>query len=338
MTNKREVSYDYFENNRNQPSEDPFPEQKKSASHNLSLLTSMDQHSEDFLAYLFGETNQDIESNSFSDFIAQKIEALLLSPQSLLKELPVMPESVITLMSELKKDSFNINELIQIIKREPGMAADVIKIANSPLYKRSEKTVTNLKTAFMNMGANVLLEAVVSSYLKNLSPTTNIYFKHFGDKIWQHCLQTAQFSKLLMEDVKDKEEQSTGYLVGLLLNLGKMIIFQIMTEAFSHVDPNEKPNSQAFKKLINIYSNRLTYSIVKFWRLPDAILQAIALQNNKQISQNNLALVIYEANILSELESLLTAKQITDSEFSLRIEERLSSEKSRELAEKIQLG
>ena len=233
ITKKKDVSYDYFEKTRKQSSEEE--EVYYAQRNSTSPLILIDKHDNDFLTYLFGETDASIDSNPFSDFIEQKIEALLVSPKGLLKALPVMPASVTTLMTELKKDDFNINELLQVIEREPAMAADVIKIANSALYRRGDKTVTDLKTAFMNMGAHVLLEAVVYSYLKNLSPTSNIYFKHFGDKIWQHCLQTALFSKLLMPDTYNKEDKSTAYLIGLLLNLGKMIIFQIMIEAFNYV-------------------------------------------------------------------------------------------------------
>ncbi len=339
ITKKKETRNDFLKTAYHQSSDSRLPVHQKEIdpqSRSTPSLPTISKHDTDFLSYLFGESSACLESDPFSDFIAQKIEALLLSPKGLLKELPVMPASVITLMSELKKDDFQINELLQVIEREPGMAADVIKIANSPLYRRSEKTITDLKTVFMNIGANALLDVVVYSHLKKLSPGANIYFKHFGDKIWLHCLQTALFSKLLIEDTKNNEEKSTAYLVGLLLNLGKMIIFQIMIEAFSHVHPDVKPNSQAFKSLISMHSTRLTYSIAKFWQLPETIIQAIALQNKKPSSQNHLALAICEANLLSELEFLLSADKITDSEFSLRVAQGITSEKGKAFAIKMQ--
>ncbi|MCW0469463.1 HDOD domain-containing protein [Vibrio chagasii] len=36
--------------------------------------------------------------------------------------------------------------LLWVIEREPSMAADVIKLANSAYYKRSEEQVTKSKT------------------------------------------------------------------------------------------------------------------------------------------------------------------------------------------------
>ena len=342
ITKKKEVSYDYFEKSRNPSPDEGSPEEQETFSYtpknSTPILIEVNKHDDEFLSYLFGKTNEGLDSNPFSDFIADKIEALLLSPKGLLKELPVMPESVITLMTELKKDDFNVMDLLQVIEKEPGMAADVIKMANSTMYRRRERTVTDLKTAFMNMGANVLLEAVVYRHLKKLSPTENIYYKNFGDKIWQHCLQTALFSKLLIDDSKGNEDKSTAYLVGLILNLGKMVIFQIMIEAFSFVPPDAQPNSQAFKKLINMYSIRLTYSIAKFWQLPDTILQVIALQDKKQdVAQNYMALAVHEANKLSELEFLLSADEIAASEFEIRSAQHIFSKKGKELAEKIQL-
>ncbi|QFT11820.1 HDOD domain-containing protein [Vibrio sp. THAF190c] len=309
--------------------------QTATSQHTLRADKPLSPHDADFLNYLFGESRLNTESDPFSDFVAARIEKLLLSPKALLNELPVMPASITTLMSELKSEDFNVETLLKVIDKEPSMAADMIKLANSARYRRSEKEVTDLKTAFMNMGSQGLIEGVINAYLKEFSPTLNIYWRQFGEKIWDHSLQTACYSRELLKDSTSKEDESTAYFVGLIRNLGKMIIFQVMLEAFRHVDPSVPPNSTAFKRLINSYSIKLTYTLAKFWELPESVLLAIAYQESQKFSATPLAIAVLEANYLSELQSLLRSEIIDLETFEKRSEQRLTQPKSLAIVETI---
>ncbi|MEZ8025477.1 HDOD domain-containing protein [Vibrio sp. 1F255] len=301
----------------------------------LIVDKTLSLHDGEFLDYLFGESRLRTESDPFSDFVACQIERLIRSPKALLNELPVMPASVTTLMGELQSDEFDVDALLRVIEREPSMAADVIKLANSAFYKRSEKQVTDLKTAFLNMGSQGLIEGVVNSYMKNFTPGNNIYWRHFGEKIWNHSVQTASFSKELMKDSSSQEEQAAAYFVGLIRNLGKMIIFQMMVEAFKHVDPSVPPNSLALKRLMNSYSIRLTYTIAKFWELPESVLTAIGYQESSRYECTPLGQAVFEANYLSELCYLREEQTIEVEQFKRRCKETLMSPAAYKVANRI---
>ncbi|MDG3087985.1 HDOD domain-containing protein [Vibrio hannami] len=292
-------------------------------------------HDADFLNYLFGDSELKTHTDPFSDFVSERVEQLLLTPKALLQELPVMPDSVTTLVAELQGDDFNVDALLEVIEREPSMAAEVIKLANSARYRRSERQVTDLKTAFMNMGAQGLIEGVIDAYVKKFTPKNNIYWRQFGDKIWQHSIDTGLYAKALIKSSHAAADQATAYFVGLIRNLGKMIIFQVMVEAFHHVDPNVPPNSMAFKKLINSYEIRLTYMIAKYWQLPDTVLKAIAYQASSRYECTPLALAVLEANYLSELKCLLSSEIIDADEFERRCENNLTTNSALTMADYI---
>ncbi|MEZ9546299.1 MULTISPECIES: HDOD domain-containing protein [Vibrio] len=342
-----------FVDSKNKPSAEPVQQEQQqtvatdsvpssifvppSSAQPSSLIVdkTLSLHDGEFLDYLFGESRLRTESDPFSDFVACQIERLIRSPKALLNELPVMPASVTTLMAELQSDEFDIDALLRVIEREPSMAADVIKLANSAFYKRGEKQVTDLKTAFLNMGSQGLVEGVVNSYMKNFTPGNNIYWRHFGEKIWYHSVQTASFSKELMKDSSSQEDQAAAYFVGLIRNLGKMIIFQMMVEAFKHVDPSVPPNSLALKRLMNSYSIRLTYTIAKFWELPESVLTAIGYQESSRYECTPLGQAVFEANYLSELKYLLEEQAIEAEQFKTRCKETLLSPAAFKVANRI---
>lgn len=288
---------------------------------NSELLPVQENIQAQFLNYLFGESGQGATEDSLSLFVADKIELLLTKkPSLIIKSLPVMPNTMVMLTQELQSGEFDTNVLIEAINREPSIAADVIKLANTVKYRRGQKDITDLKAAFMAMGAKGLMEGVIQSYLKNFTPAANVYFKQFGDNIWQHSQQCAELTQAIMNVRGEPELSATAYLVGLIRNIGQMIIFQLMVDAFSCVNPDSSPATAGFKRLISQYSLKLTYTIAKVWQLPDFIIRAIKLQINAENSQqlvkyqstDLLALIGYEASLLSELISLKDCNRITE--------------------------
>lgn len=299
----------------------------------VSILddTAMNAHDTAFLN-LFGESTSMEGTDPFSDYVAEQLERILIAPQVIFRELPIMPASITTLLSELQNDEFNVDALLEVIESEAGVAADVIKLANSPRYKRSEKSITDLKAAFMNIGAQGLIEGVIESYIKEFTPSFNIYWRHFGQNIWSHSVQSAEFAKILVKNTDLESELATAYFIGLIRNLGRMITFQMMIEAFRHVDPDASPNSSGFKKLIHKYETRLTFSIAHFWQLPEIIQTALAFQISEKLESTGLGIVVLEANYLSELQCLLNAGSIDNETFIRCTQSHLTTNSARQMA------
>jgi len=285
-----------------------------------------------FYDYLFGESSLQTQQDPLSVFVANKINELILQPDTLLADLPVMPTSVAKVMSLIEADDFDLPALLKVIEQEASVAADVIKLANSPHYKRGDKQITDLHRAFMCMGATGLKDGVIQSYLKKFSASSGLYFKQFGEKIWVHSVNSAQYSQQLAEQYLSKEEANTVYLVGLLRNLGSMVIFQLMLEAFKHVDPDAQPNSASFKWLMAEQSLNLTITIAKHWQLPIKIIDILAAQSKDNKEQTPGALCVYEANIISQAKSLLDGKRISPETFEKYIESKSLRDNSKAFA------
>lgn len=263
-----------------------------------------------FYDYLFGNSQQEIAQDPLSLYVANKINKLVLNPKTLIHELPVMPTSVIKVMSLIGQDDFDLPELLKLIKQEPSVAAGVIKLANTSRYKRGEQAVTDLHKAFMYMGAQGLKNGVIETYIKRFSVISNVYYKHFGEKIWQHSYHSALYSQLLAQQYLPEDEANTVYLVGLIRNLGTMVIFQLLVEAFKFVDPDATPNSASFKLLMAEQSLNLTMTIAKCWHLPAKIVDILAAQSKSNKAPVAGALCVYEANIISETMSLYRGNRI----------------------------
>ena len=273
-----------------------------------------------FTNYLFNADVTGNQEDEISKFVKQQIEKIITTQaKAIIHELPVMPATISELANQLSSDDFDTDYLLKIIAAEPTIAADIIKLANTTKYKRGSKDITDLKTAFVNVGSSGLLEGAIYGYLNGYKPVVGVYFKQFGGRIWQHSQNTADFTQEIIKR-KFPELAASAYFVGLIRNLGEMVLFQLMVEAFSWVDPDCKPNALVLKQIIDKYALRLTYIIAKTWQLPESVLLPLAIQikatNSTQLlsvkDKHPVAVANYDASKLSQLIMLRQSQRIDD--------------------------
>ena len=329
IQSKKDNNYFYFEQNSKiakeesatTPPAQPILQQPLPIS-SIEQLSAEQCHQISFYDYLFGESPPTKTHDELSSYVSDKIEKLMTNPKYILASLPVLTASLSKVLSELNNEDFEVSELIGLIEQEPVIAAKVLELSNSSFYNHSDKEVTDLKSAFMLLGRNGLVEGVINGFVCKLTPQSKIYFKQYGNKIWQHCQETGIIAKSLINDSNNKKEAAQGYLIALICNLGDMITFQLLMEAFSFVHPDCQPNSYAFKSLMQKNSKKLTYFIAKHWQFPEPILHALALQlkitHQRMLTSLSVkypvACYVYEANIISELVLIYGAKEMDESQ------------------------
>lgn len=309
----------------------------------LCLLSAEETHSQAFYDFLFGQSPATIEHDELSLYITEKIEAVLRKPNNIIEAMPVLPASLTKVIEQLSNNNFNTEELLALIQQEPAIAAKVVELANSSFYNRSHKEVTDLKAAFMLLGSNGLMEGVINGFVSKLAPHSPIYFKQYGNKIWQHSLATGINAKPLMQGPSYKGEAAQGYLIGLICNLGDMIIYQLLMEAFSFVHPDSQPNSYAFKVLMQQKSKPLTYHIAKHWQFPQSILDALALQVKfthstmlaSAFAKWPIACFVYEGNIISELMMMVEHNEQYEEQVRETVATLLYSDEAKQYVERL---
>ena len=288
------------------------------ASKPIDLYSTEEKYQKLFYDFLFGQSPPTEKYDELSLYIANKVEKLLSNPKHILESLPAIPPSLAKVLEQLNNQDFDADVLVALIEQEPIIAAKVVELANSSFYNRSNKEVSDLKTAFMLLGINGLMEGIINGFVSKLAPQTLIYFKQYGTKIWQHSLATGVISKTLISNSPYKSESAQGYLIGLICNLGDMIIYQLLIESFSFVNPDCQPNSFAFKDLMFKNSKKITYFVAKHWNFPSSILDALALQAkltkssmlSPLFNKRPVACYIYEANFVSEIEMMFQQQAI----------------------------
>lgn len=275
----------------------------------LKTADEVDLNAE-FYDYLLGKCADNQNNDKLTEFVVGKIIELIHEPQQILAEMPAMPASVNQLVQVLNDPNFALNTLLAQVEKEPMIAAMLIKQANSAKYKRGSKAVSDIKTAFINLGSIGVREGVLLGFIKQLSPPSNVYFKLFGERIWLHAQQSAEYARLLATDLLSKEDGEIAYFVALLVQIGKMLIFRLMVDAFKVVDPNSPPNSQALKLLMHNKAQELTLACAQFWQLPDEVIREFPDKHKPRISPYSISACVAQAIEISMVIKLVEGKFI----------------------------
>jgi len=203
-----------------------------------------------------------------------------------IKDIPPMPQVASKVINILENPDFRFAELIRVISKDPSVAASILKMANSALFA-PKSDITNLTQAISFLGIKNVKNLVITLSTKSLFTGSNTPF--FDNKIWEHSMATAIFSRIVVLNI-DKKMAEEAFLVGLLHDLGQIIMLKNMPEY-------ENLLADAFNDNHSVYdmeSERLGFThtdvgayLMKKWNLPIFYKNAIASHHKPDSTGNN---------------------------------------------------
>lgn len=237
-----------------------------------------------------GQLTQMIENQSF--------------PEEFIPRLPVIVTEVLDLLA---KDA-STEELSKTIEQDPGLTHDLFALANSVAFRRNlDNKMSSVKQVVIHLGQKEVTKMAVGLMLQPMMQVHHVYFRLFGDIIWEHSHETAVFCAAIFES--QGQESFDGFLLGLLHDIGKIVAFSVLVESIKGSDPSLMPGSRRFKAIIEHTSRQATFFVGKQWNLPASIMIAFRDHSvaNKPEEMSDAGRALHWANLLSELCLLVKA-------------------------------
>ena len=259
-----------------------------------------------FYSLLFPSTQLNGTANELEKSVFRRVEAALASPKAIAERVLKMPTQVAALDKQLADESSDTKALLALIEKDPVLSVEVLKLCNSPLFKRSDKEVTSLQLALVQLGRDQIRRFVTSVMMRKIIEVKPIYFRRFGSQIWRHSMQVAYLASELTD-----EDPDSAFLLGLLHDVGKIAIFKLLLEAFKQAEPGEQPCSSLFRQVMTTKSLSLSALLARYWELPslfESELSRLAVVDTKP--SGGLADVIWRANLISECSMLFEAGKL----------------------------
>jgi len=210
----------------------------------------------------------------------------------LLQSVPSIPVILQTLIGEVSQspEKVDLHRVVDLISRDKAIAAQCLRLANSPLLARGQPT-DSVKGAVRTLGITHIREIAVSTMMmqiggsqKGMDPTV----------FWEHSLACAILSRKLARAV-GFDDPEKAYLAGLLHDLGyivNMILFPQQEKAAMEtaMQAGEFLGSSEFQTL-GFTHCQSGEALARYWRFSDDLVEVILCHHNAEAAELNPALV-----------------------------------------------
>ena len=207
------------------------------------------------------------EPDDGDDEILEQIENAIKKEEI---RLPAMPDIVMKIREAFKDEQYDITRIARIIQSEAGLAAYILKIANSPLH-RGPMPIKTAKHAICRLGQNSVQNIVLTYTMRSLFETKSSELNTLLQEQWETSTHVAAISAVLAERFDDFDPDQ-AMLGGLLQDIGALPLIDWLKD-------NHSPGEdivEAFARMRDSYSAKIGEMILRKWQFAPELIEVVS--------------------------------------------------------------
>ncbi len=213
------------------------------------------------------------------------LRAKIFSKVDELPTLPVVLPKLLSLMESKKSDAAMIAEAIS---NDPALTSKVLKVANSAYYGFSQE-IYSLDKAVPLLGLNMVRSLALSIGVMESLHSGGEETNHFSrEELWIHSLAVATAVQELVNATGKPKQNEHLFVVGLLHDIGKIVLDQFFSELFSRALEQERNGSDfnlavSERKIMGMDHGEVGRILLKRWKFPSIIFDPIAVHHDTDV-------------------------------------------------------
>ena len=249
-----------------------------------------------------------------------------------LHSLPPMPKTSSEILNLRAIPEVKVEQIVEVIEKDPILTAQIVSYANSAFFGQSG-SVKSLKDAiFRVLGIDAVMNMALAL---SVGSTFNIIKSGpvGAEAVWKSSVYSASLMQrlsMLMPWGK-RPNPGTAYLVGLLSDIGLLVIGHLFPEEYVELNDYIENNKditvlEAEKHVLGINHLEVGKMVMRMWNMPKELISVADYFNNKSESGE----VEEYTALLSVVKTLLVPHGLSfcnkSDELSLNLLEKLSLE------------
>jgi len=218
--------------------------------------------------------------------------------------LPPMPSNVEKIM-KISSGEYNDEELISLIKDDPGLCANLLHLANS-FCSRPEDDIETVEDAIANVGTQPLAQLIGVLYARDTIEKEFLSISHINE-YFEHSRNISRVCRILAERCGLDDHQQQMYSVaGLIHDVGRLVIMIASNNTSSHLvgTPAEEMASIVDDEIKALGMNHCEVGmrLCKRWNF-SSVLQTGILRHHSPLLGNDFSFpgaVIFVAHFVTE--------------------------------------
>jgi HD-like signal output (HDOD) protein len=258
------------------------------------------------------------------DNVLAKLAVDALDPQCFPRR-PMLMSQLLRAVNDPKTASIRIS---RIIAHDPVLSADVLRMANSSLYRTSAAPLESIQRAIVVCGVDALRAILATAMLRPVFQATGRNFPRFPRLLWKRTEWAARAAELYaMESLR--QERFEAQLVVLLHALGPLVVYAATLDVYSR-NAHLAPSGELCAELIAALGSQMSLRIARDWRTSDKLQAALGGEGAEPLHES-----LQVGELLGTLAFLESQTVITCDERRALIDE---SGIDREAADRIWAG
>ena len=241
----------------------------------------------------FSEENKPIK-NDIPDEIMKKVSSF-----------PSAPRAGIKLRTLLAEEDVSTDEIEGILRQDPGLATNVLRLANSAFFGLPQK-VGSLKHAVVLLGLKRFAQIAVSA---SMSKTMNKAVEGYGlspGELWLHSIAVSNTAEAIAK-YKKFDEANDVFTPALLHDMGKLVLGEFVEEELQKIKSitaNGVPLDIAENMVLGTDHAEIGALILAKWSIPVNIVDAVRWHHNPERNKNSTAQsdIVYISNLMCEID------------------------------------
>lgn len=216
-------------------------------------------------------------------------------------KLASFPDVYFKLRQEIDSKTDSVGRLAALVSQDVGLAAKLLKLANSPMYAVS-KPVESIERAVSIIGINGLTTLALGISAIN-------YFKGIPHELidmatfWRHSVSTGIFANILARTLGETNTERF-FIAGLLHDAGRLILFKEMpyasSDALMFARENVLPLVEAEQTVFEFTHTTVSSHLLRQWKFPQQLADLINFHHDPlSAPKPREAAIIHVADVLA---------------------------------------
>ncbi|MCC8597343.1 HDOD domain-containing protein [Xanthomonas vesicatoria] len=190
--------------------------------------------------------------------------------------LPRRPHLLPQLMRAVNDPDGSGRGIAAIIAQDPALAANLLRIANSALYRPQGGPLESLERAVVHIGTEGVRQIVAAAVMQPVLSLEGGLHSRLPAAVWDYALRTATAAAAYMRERGG--DTLSGQLAGLLQRLGAVVILRVLRDAYA--ERLGVPYSlEVAATLVDRHTAAVAKTIAATWELPASL--GIALEEQR---------------------------------------------------------
>ena len=181
---------------------------------------------------------------------------------------PTHTEMALRVRRALDDPDCSLDQLTKLVRGEPLLAARVVAMANSVIYKRSGRVTTDIRSAVSSVGLKALSGLAVALIVRQMEGMSKLSaHRALAATLWEHTAHVASIAYVLARRVTH-QDPDTAFFAGIVHEVGG---FYLISRAASFPGLFETPLHGWYRS----GEVRLGRAVLNALSVPQQVVEAI---------------------------------------------------------------